>query len=84
MSGVDHAAVRDLCRRRIAQETDPEKVHQLLLSLRTALKEEQEEARLRMNQIARHYLRHISEPEQDSARTEPLVFEDCAACWSRD
>jgi hypothetical protein len=73
MSGVHDAAVRDLCRQ-IAQETDPEKVHQLLVSPRTALKEEQEEARLRMIQIGRHYLRHISEPEQDSTRTEPPRF----------
>jgi hypothetical protein len=27
-----------------------------------------------MSQIATHYLRHISEPEQDSARTEPPRF----------
>jgi hypothetical protein len=73
MSGVHDAAVRDLCRQ-IAQETDPEKVHPLLVSLRTALKEEQEEARLRMSQIARHYLRHVSEPEQDSTRTEAARF----------
>jgi hypothetical protein len=73
MSGVDDAAVRDLCRQ-IAQETDPEKVHQLLDSLRSALKEEREEARLRMSQIARHYRRHISEPEQDSTRTEHPRF----------
>ena len=56
------------------RSTDPEKVHQLLVSLRTALKEELEEARLRMSQIARHYLRHISEPEQDSTRTEAPRF----------
>src|ERR1700680_4207817 len=73
MSGVHDAAVRDLCRQ-IAQEKDPEKVRQLLVSLRTTLKEEQEEARLRMSQIARHYRRHISEPEQDSTRTEPPRF----------
>ncbi len=73
MSGVDDAAVRDLCQQ-IAQEKDPEEVHQLLVALRTALKEEQEEARLRMSQIARHYRRHISEPEQDSAGTEPPRF----------
>ena len=83
MSGVHDAAVRDLCRQ-IAQETDPEKVHQPLVSLRTALQEEQEEWRLRMSQIARHYLRHISEPEQDSTRTAALVFEDSAACWRPD
>jgi hypothetical protein len=41
MSGVHGAAVRDLCRQ-IAQETDPEKVHQLLVTLHTALKEGQE------------------------------------------
>jgi hypothetical protein len=80
--GVDHAAVRDLCRQ-IAQETDPEKVHHLLVSLRTApkaeQKAEQEEARLRMSQTVRHYLRRISEPAQHSTRTEPLVFEACAA-----
>jgi CHAD domain-containing protein len=40
MSEVQGTAVRDLCRQ-IAQETDPEKVHQLLVSLRTALNEEQ-------------------------------------------
>jgi hypothetical protein len=73
MSAIHDAAVRDLCRQ-IAQETDPEKVHQLLVSLRTALKEEQEEAGLRMSQIARHYLRHISEPEEDSTRTEAPRF----------
>ena len=73
MSGIHDAAVRDLCQQ-IAQETDPEKVHHLLVSPRTALKEEQEEARLRMIQIGRHYLRHISEPEQDSTRTEPPRF----------
>ena len=73
MSGVHDAAVRDLCRQ-IAQEKDLEKVHQLLASLRTALKEEQEEARLRMSQMAGHYRRHISEPEQDSTRTEPPRF----------
>jgi hypothetical protein len=39
MSEVHEAAVRDLCRQ-IAQETDPEKVHQLLVSLRTAIKED--------------------------------------------
>jgi hypothetical protein len=73
MSGVNHAAVRDLSRQ-IARETDPEKVHQLHVSLRTALKEEQEEARLRMSQVARHYRRHIGEPEQDSTRTEHSRF----------
>jgi hypothetical protein len=73
MSGVNDAAVRDLCRQ-IARETDPEKVHQLLVSLRTVLKEEQEEARLRMSQIARHYRRHIWEPEQHSTRTEHPHF----------
>ncbi len=52
MSGVHDAAVRNLCRQ-IAQNKDPDKVHQLLVSLRTALKEEQEEVRLRMSQIAR-------------------------------
>jgi len=72
MAGVVDVAFRDLCRQ-IAQETDPEKVHQLLDSLRSALKEEQEEARLRMSQIARHR-RHISEPEQDSTRTEHPRF----------
>jgi hypothetical protein len=46
MPGVHDAAVRNLCRQ-TARETDPEKVHQLLVSLPTALKEEQEEARLR-------------------------------------
>jgi hypothetical protein len=73
MSGVNDAALRDLCRE-IAQGTDPEQVHQLLVSLRTALKEEQEEARLRMSQVARHYRRHIGEPEQDSTRTEHSRF----------
>ena len=73
MSGAHDAAVRDLCRQ-IAQETHPEKVHQLLVPLRTALKEEQEEARLRMSQIARHYLRRISESKQESTRTEPPRF----------
>jgi hypothetical protein len=73
MSGVNDAALRDLCRE-IAQGTDPEQVHQLLVSLRTALKEEQEEARLRMSQLVRHYRRHIWEPEQDSTRTEHPRF----------
>ena len=73
MAGVDDVAFRDLCRQ-IAQETDPEKVHQLLDSLRSALKEEQEEARLRMSQITRHYLRHIAVPGRDSTRTEPPRF----------
>jgi hypothetical protein len=71
--GVNDAAVRDLCRQ-IAQETDPENSRQLLVSLRSALKEKQEEARLRMSQIARHYRRHIREPEQDSTRTEHPRF----------
>ena len=62
MSGVDDA-VRDLCRQ-IAQEKEPENVHQLLVALRTALKEghlkeEQEEARLRMSQIARRSPPHL-------------------------
>jgi hypothetical protein len=84
MSAVDDAAVRDLCRK-VAQEKDPEKVHQLLVALRTALKEEQEEARLRMSQIARHYRRHISEPQSRIQQEQnPLVFADCAACSRRD
>jgi hypothetical protein len=73
MSELHDAAIRDLCRQ-ITQENDPQKVRELLASLRTALKEEQEEARLRMSQIARHYLRHISVPGRDSTRTEPPGF----------
>lgn len=70
MSGVQDAAVRDLCRK-ITQEKDPEKVQQLLVSLHSALQEEQEEARLRMGQIARHYPPHISDPEPDSTGNQP-------------
>ena len=69
MSDLHDAAIRDLCRQ-ITQENDPQKVDQLLASLRTALKEEQEEVRLRMGHIARHYHPHISGPEPDSTRTE--------------
>ena len=78
MSGVDDAAVRDLCRQ-IAQETDPEKVHQLLDSLRSALKEEQEEARLRMSQ--KPGIIAATSPSQSRIQQEQntLVFEDCAA-----
>jgi len=72
MSGLHNAAVRDLCRQ-IAQETDPKKVHQPLVSLRTALKEEQEEARLRMSQITRHYLRHIAVPGRIQPESTPSL-----------
>ena len=69
MSGLHDAAVRNLCRQ-ITQENDPQKVDQLLAALRTVLKEGQEEARLRMGQIARHYPPHISSSKADKTRTE--------------
>jgi hypothetical protein len=58
MPGFEDAGVRDLCRK-IAQENDPQRIRQLLGSLRAAIREEHEEARLRMGQIVRHYRKRI-------------------------
>jgi hypothetical protein len=83
MSGVHDAAVRDLCRQ-IAQETDPEKVHQLLVSLHTTRKEEQEEARLRMSDS-----QALSPPPLRARagydKNRSLAFSRiCAASWRRE
>ena len=79
MSGVDDAAVRDLCRQ-IAQETDPEKVHQLLVSLRTVLKEEQEEARLRNESDSQALSPPHLRARAGFDKNRTPLFEDCAAC----
>jgi hypothetical protein len=83
MSGVHDAAVKDLGRQ-IAQETDPEKVHQLLVSVHTALKEGQEEARLRMSDsqgiiFATPQSQSRIRPEQN-----PRVFEDLRGLLERE
>jgi hypothetical protein len=62
--------VRELCQQ-ILKEQDPLKVEELISALRNAVRAEQDEARLRMSFVARHYRGRL----QDSSRSlqaEPL------------
>jgi hypothetical protein len=55
-----NARVRDLCQQ-ILQEEDPHRVEQLARTLRSTIKAGQEEARLRMSFVARHYRGRLQE-----------------------
>jgi hypothetical protein len=46
--------VRELCRQ-ILDEKDPERVEELIATLKSSLRAENEEVRLRMKFLARHY-----------------------------
>jgi hypothetical protein len=61
--GVD-SRIRDLCRKILA-EPDPKKVEALLATLQEIMKDEQDDARLRMSYIAKHFRNLIEHPQQD-------------------
>lgn len=52
--------VRELCRQ-ILEEPDPIRVQELTAALRSTLQASQEEARLRMSYLARHYRGRLQE-----------------------
>lgn len=64
--------VRDLCRQ-ILEEPDPAKVATLLASLQDVLKEEQEQARLRMSYIAKHF-RNLIQPAEGRPEGTDAAF----------
>jgi hypothetical protein len=73
MSGGDDAAVRDLCGRSLKKKT-PRRSINSWWHCRPHSRNNRKEARLRMSRLARHYRRHISEPEQGSPGSEPSRF----------
>src|SRR2546427_2599168 len=64
--------VRDLCRQ-ILEEPDPAKGAILLANLQEVMKEEQEQARLRMSYIAKHF-RNLIEPSQGRSEGTDSAF----------
>jgi len=55
MDEVDaNRRVRELCQE-IVEEQDPERVEELIAALRNAVQSSQDEARLRMSFVARHF-----------------------------
>jgi hypothetical protein len=59
--------VRELCRQ-ITEEQDPDRVEELIATLRIAMRLSQDETRLRMSYVARHFrgrLREVSFAESE-------------------
>ena len=61
--------LRELCQQ-ILKEQDPVRVEELISALRNAVRAEQDEARLRMSFVARHYRGRLQ--DSSSLKAEPL------------
>jgi hypothetical protein len=62
----DPDLVRDICGR-LSAEHDPQRFDELLSTLRAVISSENEDARLRMEYIARHYPEVVADLQSEAA-----------------